>query len=385
MAAVGFVLQWGCATPIPAHGSTITANLTDATGNPAVKFVRFQPRWLYKADGVKTALGVPIRANADASNNIAAVISIGGAYDVYFGNEDKLPPLRVLIPVNDTNTWTLNQVAQLAVNAAMFDMTNIVIAVTGGSTNINNSTGTNVNLTGAFGGVLTGQIMTGAGDTAVIVSPFSTVLSYNADLDAFTFRPQASVNMSSLSVADSFVVSTPSSGHVEISTTSGNPYMQMRDVDDIETINIAGYNGNIKARTLSLMNDSIVLGQPLYGETYPGATIFGGVHWSAGSAEGYLREDGTVHCTGITIPFGGNTVNIDAGGTIALEGDLTVQYGTIRAGQNASFEGDGSKITGVKATAITGGLTTNLQFKMSGYTTNTLYFTNGILMRVSTP
>lgn len=146
----------------PATASIITANLTDATGNPAVKFVRFQPRWLYKADGVKTALGVPIRANADASNNIAATISIGGAYDVYFGNEDKLAPLRVLIPVNDTNTWTLNQVAQLAVNAAMFDMANIVI------TNIVISDGvalTNNAPSAHFGTVTGDTVQGGSGST----------------------------------------------------------------------------------------------------------------------------------------------------------------------------------------------------------------------------
>jgi hypothetical protein len=38
-----------------------------------------------------------------------------------------------------------------------------------------------------------------------------------------------------------------------------------------------------------------------------------------------------------------------------------------------------------RALAAYGGITTNLQFKMSGFSTNTLCFTNGVLMRVTQP
>lgn len=44
-----------------------------------------------------------------------------------------------------------------------------------------------------------------------------------------------------------------------------------------------------------------------------------------------------------------------------------------------------SNLTGTLPVARLPGITTNLQFRMSGYATNTLYFTNGILMRISQP
>lgn len=50
-----------------------------------------------------------------------------------------------------------------------------------------------------------------------------------------------------------------------------------------------------------------------------------------------------------------------------------------------SYGLNANQLTGTMPVGVAPGITTNLQFKMSGYTTNTLYFTNGILMRVSAP
>jgi hypothetical protein len=50
--------------------------------------------------------------------------------------------------------------------------------------------------------------------------------------------------------------------------------------------------------------------------------------------------------------------------------------------------GNGGGLTNIPSTSITGGLTTNIQFTDTALltpTTNTLYFTNGILMNVTSP
>ena len=63
--------------------------------------------------------------------------------------------------------------------------------------------------------------------------------------------------------------------------------------------------------------------------------------------------------------------NVMAHGGIYLEG------GTIY--------GNGNGISNIPSTSITGGVTTNLQFTFNATRTNTLYFTNGILMKVTQP
>jgi hypothetical protein len=50
-----------------------------------------------------------------------------------------------------------------------------------------------------------------------------------------------------------------------------------------------------------------------------------------------------------------------------------------------SFIGNGTAITNLQATNVIGGVTTNLQFTFNTSRTNTLYFTNGVLLRVTQP
>jgi hypothetical protein len=59
-------------------------------------------------------------------------------------------------------------------------------------------------------------------------------------------------------------------------------------------------------------------------------------------------------------------------------------YGTT----NALFTGNGGGLTNIPSIGITGGMTTNIQLTdtaLATITTNTLYFTNGILMKVTSP
>jgi len=140
-----------CALVVDAtRGATVVGNTIDAAGNPTVDVVRFVPPHTYIAYGTNTVVCWPVRAVVDTNNNFSTFL-VGGFYDVYFGGDDTLPPLRVLVPLNDTNVYNLNQVAQLAVNASMFGLGNVTITnflPNGAITN--NQSG--VTLSGTFGG-----------------------------------------------------------------------------------------------------------------------------------------------------------------------------------------------------------------------------------------
>jgi len=129
------------------QAATVTGNVITATGNPAVRSIRFVPPKQYQAFGRSTVICYAVPAYCDTNGDFSVTIQPGGFYNAMFGNDPDLPPLRVLIPVGDTNTYTLNQVAQLAVNASMFGLGNVTITnfiVEGGGGN-----GTATNLDGA--------------------------------------------------------------------------------------------------------------------------------------------------------------------------------------------------------------------------------------------
>lgn len=82
----------------------------------------------------------------------------------------------------------------------------------------------------------------------------------------------------------------------------------------------------------------------------------------------------------------GNTMS--AGGlSFQVNGSGAVSATSISAGvvHGTTVTGDGSGLTSLQAANIVGGVTTNLQFTFNNTRTNTLYFTNGILMEVSQP
>lgn len=124
--------------PIVSRGSTVIGNLIDGGANPAsVTLVRFQPvqpskTVAYLAVNTNTMVPYPAQAIPDMNNNFSVWL-VGGFYDTYFGTDKTLPPLRILVPMNDTNTYNLNQVAQLAVNASMFGLGSVTITNVGGS------------------------------------------------------------------------------------------------------------------------------------------------------------------------------------------------------------------------------------------------------------
>ena len=81
--------------------------------------------------------------------------------------------------------------------------------------------------------------------------------------------------------------------------------------------------------------------------------------------------------------------NILALATVAL---LCVAA-TVTTKYRGAFVGDGSGLTGLPGAQLSGtvaverlpGLTTNIQYTISGVITNTLCFTNGVLMGVTQP
>jgi hypothetical protein len=121
------------AAPFVSQAATVVGNLIEAGMNPStVTFLRFQPaqpaknQTPFQALGTNTVMPYPVRATVGTNNNFSAQL-VGGFYDTAFGNDPKLQTLRILVPLNDTNTYTLNQVAQLAVNASMFGLSNVTI------------------------------------------------------------------------------------------------------------------------------------------------------------------------------------------------------------------------------------------------------------------
>ena len=81
----------------------------------------------------------------------------------------------------------------------------------------------------------------------------------------------------------------------------------------------------------------------------------------------------------------GDYGRIDLGGSgnwvDCYTGDIHANNGNIYG----DVVGNAAGLTSIPASGIVGGITTNLQFTFSTQRTNTLYFTNGILMRVSQP
>jgi lysophospholipase L1-like esterase len=97
-------------------GSVVDTGDTSFTG----KQVRFVPRSTPLAWGDKTVLGIATSAriiNGGFTNKV-----VGGLYDAEFG--PPIAPILILVPPNDTNTYTFNQVAGFATNLGTFVWTN---------------------------------------------------------------------------------------------------------------------------------------------------------------------------------------------------------------------------------------------------------------------
>jgi hypothetical protein len=79
------------------------------------------------AIGTNTYLDYP--RSARITNGLFSVWLAGGFYDADFVPYT-LKPIRILVWPGDTNTYTFNQAATLAVNAAMFNGSNLTVSVT---------------------------------------------------------------------------------------------------------------------------------------------------------------------------------------------------------------------------------------------------------------
>lgn len=122
-----------------ARAATVTGNMLDIFGNAAGTSVRFVPSGPL-AIGTNTYLDYP--RSARITNGLFSVWLAGGFYDADFVPYT-LKPIRVLVWPSDTNTYTFNHVATLAVNAAMFNGSNLTVQVAGsnGVASFNTRTG----------------------------------------------------------------------------------------------------------------------------------------------------------------------------------------------------------------------------------------------------
>jgi hypothetical protein len=111
------------APSLSTHSANITGNLLDIMGVSYNPRVTFEPRSTPIATNQSTVLDVP--RGVTPTNGQFTVSLVGGRYDVHFDTPNK--PIPIFVPLNDTNTYTFNDVARLAANAAMFTGTNITI------------------------------------------------------------------------------------------------------------------------------------------------------------------------------------------------------------------------------------------------------------------
>lgn len=105
------------------QAATVVGNMLDIFGNAAGTSVRFVPSGPL-AIGTNTYLDYP--RSARITNGLFSVWLAGGFYDADFVPYT-LKPIRVLVWPSDTNTYTFNHVATLAVNAAMFNGSNLTV------------------------------------------------------------------------------------------------------------------------------------------------------------------------------------------------------------------------------------------------------------------
>lgn len=334
MKLIQYILLTTALMVVASHGGTVADNVVDAAGNPAVKFVRFQPIYTRTFSGQKTIMGYPVRANVDSSNNFAAVL-VGGYYDTYFGN-DSVPPLRILMPPNDTNTYSLQEVAQLAVNASMFNMTNIVVT------------------------------------HVVYVVGVTNLNAFVTNNDTRNIILQSKLNVGSkieMSDADKWI---------QLYDSSGNP-----------SIRLLGYYGEIDATTIIATSIS---GATITGTSVVGTSgTFGNLNVSQGGTLTLQNSNGETNI--IILDNNGNVTGWWNPDQLQVNGDVVANGNFITTGNANIFEahatggfyGPANHLTGTFPVSTAPGITTNLQFTFGTTRTNTMYFTNGILMRVSQP
>jgi hypothetical protein len=114
------ILLAGCFAPRLASAAIVTGNTVDAISDPNISFMLFKARAAGPQSGTNGLPGGTVRVSVDGNNNFSATLP-GGYYDAYFGSDSAMKVLAIFVPPNDTNTYTLNQVAQLAADETRAD------------------------------------------------------------------------------------------------------------------------------------------------------------------------------------------------------------------------------------------------------------------------
>jgi hypothetical protein len=141
------------------NAAMVIGSIQDVYANPyggRFNTIQFTP--LSCPQAIDTNTIWPVQKTANLTNGVFQVNLVGGIYwagligdsplNGSFGQTPKT--VKILVPPNDTNVWQFNTCANLATNLGTFVWTNQAGSTV--VTNINNATGTNVNLSGTFSG-----------------------------------------------------------------------------------------------------------------------------------------------------------------------------------------------------------------------------------------
>lgn len=115
------------------HAATVNGSLQDVGASPLTPKVTFTPLSTPLASGTNTLLDTPKTATV-STNGTFSLSLYGGLYSVGFGNYSRA--FRILVPPDDTNAYTLNEVAALATNVGQFTFTNPLPVAVAAGTNI---------------------------------------------------------------------------------------------------------------------------------------------------------------------------------------------------------------------------------------------------------
>ncbi len=153
-------------------------------GVPSTSTVQLKPLKTQITPGHSVILDSAHWATPDTNGNFAVPNLTGGFYDANFGDPTDTFP--VFVPIGDTNTYTIDQVANLAINASRFLGTNIGVLHVLGGTNILSVTSTDgltttLNLSSLAGTVSISnalRLSDGSGNARLDLQPTYDALNY---------------------------------------------------------------------------------------------------------------------------------------------------------------------------------------------------------------
>ena len=330
---------------LPCSGATLIGNLIDVFGQtytPAQTYVKFTPGSA-TALGSSTVLDIPRRANI--TNGAFSAYLVGGYYNADFGPPHKT--ISILVPLNSQVTYTFNQAAQLAVNAAMFPTNTIIVSATNDMRLVTNAitaltdpkgTATNAATIATWARTIDG---TASYDPNVVL--VGSGAAFNSPFMGNPIDPTVSVGIATSLWLDNALVFHSDQGFIGSFTGL-----------DTGLTNASGthpwHPGEAASGTSLTALPRHIFGSKITGMNDPGGTTIFAADWNSGDAIVY----GTNGVPAIRANQSGVTVasNLVAGGTITGNGagitNLPVAYGDIGV---ANLNALATKI------AITGGAT----------------------------